>query len=232
MTRVTPTRRAVCLDLDGTLIDSAPDLASALNRRLVAAGLAPHPLAAVKRMIGDGARVLLTRGFTAAGRPLDEAGLARELAAFIEDYERNALVETRPFPAVTQTLDALRDAGFTLAVVTNKPENATHIVLDALGIDGYFATVAGGDSFPVRKPHPGHLLGALERIGIGPEAAVMVGDHRNDLLAARDAGVASIYARFGYGEEDHLAFGAVGAIASFAELPGAVEAAFAAPAGT
>ena len=82
-----------------------------------------------------------------------------QLAAFIEDYERNALVETRPFPAVTETLDALRDAGFTLAVVTNKPENATHIVLDALGIDGYFATVAGGDSFPVRKPHPGHLLG-------------------------------------------------------------------------
>lgn len=236
MTRVIPDRRpngrAVCLDLDGTLIDSAPDLASALNRRLVAAGLAPHPLEAVKRMIGDGARMLLTRGFQAAGAPLDEDGLARELEAFIEDYERNALVETRAFEGVAEALEALRAAGFTLAVVTNKPAGATHIVLDALGLDHHFATVAGGDSFPVRKPHPGHLLGALAAIGIAPGDAVMVGDHRNDLLAARDAGVASIYARFGYGEEDHRALGAIASIGGFAELPGAVEAAFAAPART
>lgn len=221
-------RRAVCLDLDGTLIDSAPDLAAALNRRLATHGLSPHPLAAVKRMIGDGARVLLTRGFAAHGVSLDEAALAAELAAFIPDYEAHSLDETRPFPGVAEALDRLAAAGLTLAIVTNKPEGPTHTILRALGLDSRFATVAGGDSFPVRKPDPGHLTGALARIGISPRDAVMVGDHRNDLLAARGAGVAAIFAAFGYGEEDHRALGAAASIAAFGELPEAVAAVFAA----
>lgn len=220
-------KRAVCLDLDGTLIDSAPDLAAALNRRLAANGLAPHPLAAVKRMIGDGARVLLTRGFAAAGRTLTEAELAAEVAAFIPDYEAHSLDETRPFPGVEAALDALAGAGFTLAIVTNKPEGPTHTILRRLGLDHRFATVAGGDSFPVRKPDPGHLTRALDRIGIPPADAVMVGDHRNDLLAARGAGVRAIYAAFGYGEEDHRALGAQAAIERFDALPEAVAALFA-----
>jgi phosphoglycolate phosphatase len=220
-------KRAVCLDLDGTLIDSAPDLAAALNRRLAANGLAPHPLGAVKRMIGDGARMLLTRGFAAAGRTLSEAELAAEVAAFILDYEAHSLVETRPFPGVEAALDALADAGFTLAIVTNKPEGPTHTILRRLGLDHRFATVAGGDSFPVRKPDPGHLTGALDRLGIPAGDAVMVGDHRNDLLAARGAGVRAIYATFGYGEEDHRALGAHAAIERFAALPETVAALFA-----
>lgn len=219
--------RAVCLDLDGTLIDSAPDLAAALNRRLAAHGLAPHPLAAVKRMIGDGARVLLTRGFAAHGITLDEAALTAEVAAFIPDYDAHSLDETRPFPGVVETLEALAGAGFRLAIVTNKPEGPTHTILRALGLDARFATVAGGDSFPVRKPDPGHLTGALARIGVAAADAVMVGDHRNDLLAARGAGVAAVYAAFGYGEEDHRAFGAAAAIDRFADLPAAVAAIFA-----
>jgi phosphoglycolate phosphatase len=223
-----PRRRAVCLDLDGTLIDSAPDLAAALNRRLAAHGLAPHPLAAVKRMIGDGARVLLTRGFAAHGITLDDAALSAEVAAFIPDYDAHSLDETRPFPGVIETLDSLARAGFTLAIVTNKPEGPTHTILRALGLDARFATVAGGDSFPVRKPDPGHLLGALARIEVAPADAVMVGDHRNDLLAARGAGVAAIYAAFGYGEEDHRAFGAAAAIDAFAALPDAIATVFAA----
>jgi len=218
----TRSRRCVCLDLDGTLIDSAADLAAALNRRLAAHGLAPHPLAAVKRMIGDGARVLITRGFAAHGIALDEAALAAEVAAFIPDYEARSLVETGPFPAVPETLVALREAGFTLAVVTNKPEGPTHTILRALGLDHHFATVAGGDSFPVRKPDPGHLTGALARLGIAPQQAVMVGDHRNDLIAARGAGITSIFAAYGYGEEDHRALGAAAAIDRFADLPAAV----------
>jgi phosphoglycolate phosphatase len=210
--------RAICLDLDGTLIDSAPDLAAALNRRLVANGLPPHGLDAVTRMIGDGARVLLQRGFTAAGRPLDEAALAAELAAFIPDYEARSLEETRPYPGVVEGLAALANAGFTLAVVTNKPEAPTHTILRALGIDHRFATVAGGDSFPVRKPDPGHLTLTLARLGVASGEAVMVGDHANDLAAARGAGVAAIYAAYGYGDEDPAAFGAAGTISAFAEL--------------
>ena len=217
-------RRAVCLDLDGTLIDSAADLAAALNRRLAAHGLAPHPLGAVKRMIGDGARALLMRGFAAHGIALDPARLEAELAAFIPDYEERSLVATRPFPAVPETLEALREAGFRLAVVTNKPEAPTHTILRALGLDHHFATVAGGDSFAVRKPDPGHLTGALARLGIGPNEAVMVGDHRNDLIAARGAGVPAIFAAYGYGEEDHRALGAAAAIDRFADLPEALAA--------
>jgi phosphoglycolate phosphatase len=225
-------RRAVCLDLDGTLIDSAPDLAAALNRRLAAHGLAPHPLSAVKRMIGDGARMLLARGFSARGVTLDDAALTAEVAAFIPDYDAHSLDETRPFPGVVEALDALASRGFALAIVTNKPEAPTHTILRALGLDTHFATVAGGDSFPVRKPDPGHLAGALARLGIAPSEAVMVGDHRNDLLAARGAGAAAIYAAYGYGEEDHLALGAAAAIAGFGELPAAVAEIFASqPAG-
>lgn len=223
-------RRAVCLDLDGTLIDSAPDIAAALNRRLAAAGLGPLSLAAITRMIGDGAKVLLTRGFAAAGRPLSDAALDAEAEAYIDDYERNALIETRLYPGVPEALAALSEAGHTLAVVTNKPAGATRIVLEALGLAGLFETVAGGDSFAVRKPDPGHLLGALAALGIPPAQAVMVGDHRNDLLAARGAGVASVYAAFGYGEEDHVGLGAAAAIDRFADLPGVVETLFAAPA--
>jgi phosphoglycolate phosphatase len=222
--------RAVCLDLDGTLIDSAPDLAAALNRRLAANGLAPLPLDSVKRMIGDGARALLSRGFAAAGRPLDDDALSAELARFIPDYEAHALDFTRPFPGVEAALDALAEAGFVLAIVTNKPEGATHAILGRLGLDRRFATVAGGDSFPVRKPDPGHLTGTLARLGIPPGDAVMVGDHRNDLLAARGAGVRAIYAAFGYGEEDHRALGADAAIDRFDALPEAVAALFADPA--
>ena len=219
-------RRAVCLDLDGTLIDSAPDLAAALNRRLAAAGLAPHSVAAVSRMIGDGARVLVTRGFAACGRPLDDATLTAETAASLEDYEANALVETRPYPEVEPTLAALREAGFTLAVVTNKPEAAARLVLRELGLDRYLETVAGGDTFAAHKPDPRHLSGALAQLGIAPERAVMVGDHRNDLLAARGAGVAAIYARFGYSDEDPAAFGAAASIARFADLPSALDQVF------
>ncbi|WP_291296488.1 HAD-IA family hydrolase [Elioraea sp.] len=222
-------RRAVCLDLDGTLIDSAPDIAAALNRRLAASGLGPLSLAAITRMIGDGAKVLLTRGFAAAGRPISGPALDDEAAAYIADYERNALIETRPYPGVPETLAALADAGHALAVVTNKPAEATRIVLDALGLAGMFATVAGGDSFPVRKPDPGHLLGALAALDIPSSRAVMVGDHRNDLLAARGAGIASVYAAFGYGEEDHAALGAIAAIDRFADLPGVLTTLFAAP---
>ncbi len=219
-------RRAVCLDLDGTLIDSAPDLATALNRRLAAHGRAPHPLAAVMRRIGDGARVLLSRGVASHGVTLDEAVLAAEVAAYIRDYDAHALDETRPFPGAVEALDQIAAAGFLLAIVTTKPEAPTHTILRALGLDSRFATVAGGDSFPVRKPDPGHLSGALARIGVAPRDAVMVGDHRNDLLAARGAGAASIFAAYGYGEADHAALGAAAAIAGFGELPGAVASVF------
>ena len=183
------------LDLDGTLVDSAPDLHAALDRLMAARGLPPFALAEVVAMIGDGARVLVERALAARGRPFNPAALDE----FLADYTANAAVLTRPFPGIPEALDALAAAGWRLAVCTNKPERATRELLGALGLSGRFAAVGGGDTYPVRKPDPGHLLATLRDAGGDPARAVMVGDHRNDVRAASGAGVPCVFAAWGYG---------------------------------
>lgn len=206
-------------DLDGTLVDSVPDLEAALNRLMRAHGLPPFAQPAVAAMVGDGARVLLERGFAARGRTLDEASLA----AFLDDYGGHAAVATRPYPDVVATLRHFAQAGWRMAVCTNKPEVPARTVLAALALDGFFAAVGGGDSFPVRKPDPQHLLATIAAAGGDPARAVMVGDHHNDIRAAAGAGIPSIFAAWGYGPADtgtHAAATARG----FAELPALVAA--------
>jgi phosphoglycolate phosphatase len=205
--------KTVVFDLDGTLVDSVPDLTSALNRLLIARDLAEFAAPEVQAMVGDGARALLERAFSARGMALDAAALP----AFLDDYTANAAVLTRPYPGVVETLNTLREAGWTLAVCTNKPEVPAREVLRALGLDGFFAAVGGGDSFPTRKPDPAHLLATLEAAGGEPARAVMVGDHHNDVHAARGAGVRGIWAMWGYGCD---VAGADANAACFADLPG------------
>ncbi len=188
------TKTAV-FDLDGTLVDSVPDIAAALNRLLVSRDLAGFAEPEVQAFVGDGVRPLLERAFAARGVALDEAALD----AFMTDYTSNAAVLTRPYPGVVDTLSQLRDAGWNLAVCTNKPVLAAREVLQTLGLAGFFAAVGGGDSYPVRKPNPAHLLAALAEAGGDPARAVMVGDHHNDIHAAAGAGVFSIWAKWGYG---------------------------------
>jgi phosphoglycolate phosphatase len=151
--------------------------------------------AEVVAMIGDGVRVLLERAYAARGIALDEAGLEH----FMMDYEANAAVLTRAFDGIPELLGGLRDAGWRLAVCTNKPEGAARVLLSGLGLDGHFSALGGGDSFPMRKPDPGHLRATLAAAGAAPEDAVMIGDHRNDIEAARGAGVRAIFAGWGYG---------------------------------
>ncbi|WP_237213748.1 phosphoglycolate phosphatase [Falsiroseomonas oryziterrae] len=188
------TRLAV-FDLDGTLVDSAPDLHAALDRLMAARGLPGFARAEVVGMIGDGARALVERALAARGQGFDPAALE----AFLADYTAQAAVETRAFPGIEAALDALQDEGWSLALCTNKPEAATRELLAALGLTGRFDAVAGGDSFPVRKPHPGHLLATIAAAGATPGMAVMVGDHRNDVAAARGAGVPCVFVGWGYG---------------------------------
>lgn len=188
--------RAVVFDLDGTLIDSDPDIRAALNRVLVAEGLEPLTVADVRRMIGDGAKVLVERGFAARGRVAEAA----HVAAFIADYEANAVVETAPYPGIVDALEALKGAGHPLAVCTNKPVVAARSVLALLGLDQYFHVVLGGDSTPYRKPDPKHLAAVLQALGATPERAVMVGDHANDIAAAAGLGVPSVFVSWGYGK--------------------------------
>jgi phosphoglycolate phosphatase len=187
--------RTLLLDLDGTLVDTVPDLTSALNRLMVSRGLPVFVRPQVAAMVGDGVGVLVARAFAARDRQPDAAAVA-ELTA---DYTANVAVESTLYPEVLPVLTALAGDGWHLAVCTNKPEQAAKALLGALGLLPLLCAVGGGDSFPTRKPDPAHLLATLTRAGGRSEAAVMLGDHHNDVTAARGAGVRSIFAGWGYG---------------------------------
>jgi phosphoglycolate phosphatase len=182
-------------DLDGTLVDSVPDIHAALDRMMARLGRPGFARPEVTAMIGDGVRVLVERALAARDLPFDEAALA----GFSADYTANAAEATALFPGITEVLAGLEAAGWRMAICTNKPAAATAALLGALGIGRRFAAVGGGDSFPVRKPDPGHLLATLAAAGGGAGRAVMVGDHRNDVLAARGAGLPCLFAGWGYG---------------------------------
>ena len=185
--------RLAVFDLDGTLLDTAPDIRLAVNRRLAAAGLEPLALAEVAGMIGDGARVLLDRAFAARAAPVPEGAVA----AFSADPDLEGGPLTRLFPGITALLESLLAEGWRLAVCTNKPAAPARAVLAHFGIAGHFRAVGGGDSFATRKPDPAHLLATMGLAGGG--RAVMLGDHANDMLAARGASIPAVFAGWGYG---------------------------------
>jgi phosphoglycolate phosphatase len=208
-------------DLDGTLVDSAPDLRAALNEMLRERGRPPLSLPQVKRMIGDGAAALVARALAASGG--DPADAASALARFIELYEAEAVRLTRPYPAVPETLAALRRCGYRMAICTNKPQHATIAVLEGLGLLALFDGIAGGDRFAVRKPDPGHLLGLVGAVGARAEAAAMIGDSEIDAAAARSAGLPLVLMRYGYARADLDSLGADALLDHFAELPNALD---------
>jgi phosphoglycolate phosphatase len=189
---MTPT---LLLDLDGTLVDSVPDIAAALNRTLEKRGLAPFTDRETALMVGDGSDRLLARAFEARGAVPDEAALP-ELVA---DYAANASVATRLFPGVPEMLATMRENGWMLAVCTNKLEAPARALLEDFGIMDLMAGVGGADKVPARKPDPAHLLVTLTAIGGDAARAVMLGDHANDVKAARAAGMPAIFAGWGYG---------------------------------
>lgn len=207
---MTPT---LLFDLDGTLVDSVPDLTAALNRLMAARGLASFGEREVTGFIGDGVAALVRRGFAARG--VAEDGPA--LAEFNADYTAHAADHTRPFPEVADTLARLVAEGWRMAVCTNKPEAPARGLLAALGLAPFFVAIGGGDSFPVRKPDPGHLLATLAAAGGERGRAVMIGDHHNDINAARAAGLPSILAAWGYTPE---VAGASAVAHRFGEIPG------------
>jgi phosphoglycolate phosphatase len=183
------------LDLDGTLVDTAPDLRAALNRLMQSRGFAPFTLPETAAMIGDGVAVLVRRAFTARGVVPDDQAVAE----FGRDYAAHVAEESQPFPGVAEFLRDHAEAGWGMAVCTNKPEQAARKLLDHMGMSHLLQAVGGGDSFPVRKPDPAHLLATLRLAGGDPATSVMVGDHANDVVAARGAGVKSIFVTWGYG---------------------------------
>lgn len=211
-------------DLDGTLADSLPDLADALCILLAEAGRRAVSEAEVKTMVGDGVGVLVARGFAATGGAPEAEAMAAHVARYLEIYEARLTARTRAYPGAQAALARLRDAGWRLAVCTNKPERASREVLAALGLEALMEAVAGGDTFPVRKPDPGHLLGLLALLGAPPGAAVMLGDGANDVAVARAAGLPVVAVAHGYGTTPAHELGADAVIAHFDELPAALAA--------
>lgn len=207
------TLATLVLDLDGTLVDSLPDLTAALNRLMAARGLPVFAVASVAPMVGDGVTKLVERAFAARSREARRG----DIEAFAADYTAHATEATQPYPGVEETLARLKQSGWQFAICTNKTVAATHAVIEALGLSRWFAALGCGDSFPFRKPDPAHLLATLQAAGGDAKRAVMVGDHANDIAAAKGADVPSIFAAWGYGAP-RMAEGANAVAKRFAEL--------------
>jgi phosphoglycolate phosphatase len=211
----------LAFDLDGTLIDTAPDLIGTLNLMLAEEGLAPLPLAEARPFIGHGARRLLERGFAAAGRTIPSDGGDALYARFIAHYEAHIADESRPFPGLVAALGALKAAGARLAVCTNKPTGLSNLVLEALDLARFFDAVVGADRAPAAKPDARHLIAAVDAAGGDIARALMVGDAGTDAGAARAAGTPLVLVSFGYTEIPVEDLGADILIDHFDDLPGA-----------
>ncbi len=211
----------IAFDLDGTLVDSAPDLVSSLNALLIEHGLPGLLFEDVMRMVGAGAWILVQRGFAAVGETLEESEKPRVFGRFLEIYTARIADQTRPYPGCLEALDALADAGATLVVCTNKLTALSIALLDALGMTERFAAVIGPDSAPAAKPDARHLWTAIAAAGGPTDRAILVGDSGADFHAARNAGVPVILVPFGYSEVDVRTLGADGFCETWSEVPAA-----------
>ncbi|MFD2235951.1 HAD family hydrolase [Aureimonas populi] len=208
-------------DLDGTLVDTAPDLAASLNHCLDRAGLPPVALEDVRPHAGHGARAMIEHAFAQAGRPLAEAEMGRQIERFLRYYEAHIADLSRLFPGAVALLDRMEAAGFRLAVCTNKTQALSEGLLRAFGLAGRFSAICGADTFHRRKPDPVHLLGTIENAGGGVAGSVMIGDTRTDVDAAFAAGIPSVLVDFGYCADDATKAAARLVISSFDALDAA-----------
>lgn len=212
----------VIFDLDGTLVDTAPDIRVAANILMRENGLPELDIERVRGLIGQGARGLIVRAFQASGKRLDDDSLAALECRFIDVYGSAIARLSRPFPGVEVALDALTAAGAKLAICTNKRASLALKLLDELALAPHFAALATPETVGAVKPDPAHLLAAIEGAGGRPERAVMVGDSLSDARAARAAGVRLILVDFGYAEVPAAAMEPDVLIGHFSELPSAV----------
>src|ERR1700716_3299549 len=190
--------RIIAFDLDGTLVDTAPDLISALNYVLDREGLPPLPLKSARNMIGAGARKLIERGLEVDGHAMTSADIDRLMKDFIAYYADHIADASRPFEGLETALDDLEAQGFRFAVCTNKLEWLSKLLLDKLDLSKRFAAICGADTFGVSKPDPVILQQTLARAGRPLSAAIMVGDAGPDVGVARRAGIPVIGVEFGY----------------------------------
>jgi phosphoglycolate phosphatase len=212
----------IAFDLDGTLVDTAPDLISALNFVLDREGLPPVPLASARNMIGAGARRLLERGLELEGRSLASMDIERLTSDFIDHYAEHIADFSRPFDGLESALDELQTRGYRFAVCTNKLEWLSKLLLDRLGLSGRFSAICGADTFGVAKPDPAILRQTVARAGGQMSSAIMVGDAGPDIGVARRAGVPVIGVEFGYTEVPIAELKPDRVIGHMTELPAAI----------
>lgn len=213
----------VVFDLDGTLVETAPDLINATNHVMALAGLPPVEPGLVRPHISFGARAMISEALRLNGRSLPEPEVDRLLMRFLAHYSENIAVDSHAYPGLEAALTTLARQGARLAVCTNKQERLSRQLLEALGLASRFQGLAGRDTFPVCKPHPEHLRGAVRLAGGDVDDAIMVGDSDTDIRTASAAGIPVIAVPFGYSEVHvrHLAPDLV--IEHYDELVPAVE---------
>ena len=218
---------ALLFDLDGTLIDSAPDLATALNRTMEKLGRPTYDEATVRHWVGNGATVLVSRALSGSREiapDLDKKLLDEALAIFMGLYRERLCERTVLYPGVRETLERLRTRGLRMAVVTNKPGPFVAPILEKLEAVHFFDLTLGGEDLPHKKPHPLPLLHASQKLGVPVDKALMVGDSRNDILAAKAAGMRSVGVSWGYNYGEDIAdCGPDAVIGRFDELLGLLE---------
>jgi phosphoglycolate phosphatase len=191
--------KAIVIDLDGTLLDTAPDLADAAAAMLVELGQPPLPVDEIKTYIGNGVSRLVKRVLTRDMHAEPEPQyFERALAIFERHYGANVSRKSRPFPGVVEGLDAMRAAGFRLACITNKAARFTHPLLKDTGLFDYFELILSGDTLPEKKPSPLPLRHACQVFGCEPAALLLIGDSLNDAQAARAAGCPVFCVPYGY----------------------------------
>jgi phosphoglycolate phosphatase len=211
-------RPIVVFDLDGTLIDTAPDLLTSLNHCLGIAELERAEPAELRSFVGMGGRVMIERAFLAQQRALPQTQLDELLAAFLDHYGGNIPGESQPYPGALAALDRFEQAGYLAAICTNKYEDLSTSLIGALGLAPRFAAICGQDTFPFRKPDPRHLTETIALAGGDPARAVMIGDSRTDIDTAKAAGIPVVAVDFGYTDRHVREFEPSRIISHFDEL--------------
>lgn len=210
---------ALIFDLDGTLVDTAPDLLGALNAILMREGRRPVDHADLRHLVGHGARTMMAEAFRMTGGEMDAGRLPPLIDDYIAHYRRHIAVASRAFPGVEETLAALRSDGARLGVLTNKPQELTDLLLPALKLDRYFAAVHGAGRYSYNKPDARVFSHVVDEIGGGP--ALMIGDSATDVATARAAGVKVLLVSYGYTPEPAHTLGADAVVDTFTQIPAA-----------
>lgn len=208
----------VVFDLDGTLVDTAPDLLASLNHCLTTAGLAEVEAAALRRFIGMGGRVMIERAFEAQRQTLADGQLDALHTVFLDHYGGGIPGLSQPYPGVIAALDRFTEAGYIAAVCTNKYEALSTALIGGLGLTHRFTAICGQDTFAFRKPDPRHLMETILKAGGDPARAIMIGDSRTDIDTAKAAGIPVVAVDFGYTDRHVREFEPSHIISHFDEL--------------